>query len=301
MNYVIYLGVLLIWATTPLAIKLGASDTSPLEALSLRIVLAFLVGAAIATLMGRFGLNIRERWQHYLAASLGIFPNFVLVYYATQFISSGLVSLLFALSPFVMAPMASRVLGEAPLRSNQLVALLMALAGLTLIFYDQININATAYIGVGLMMGSVSLFAISNIWMKYLGRGVDIDPAEQTLGAMAFSLPGILLCWYWIDGMVITVPVGPGLFAIAYLSVFGSLVGFVAYFYLLKRMTISSVSLIPLITPGLALLIGALVANETVSGRTIVGAVSILFALSLHQGILQSLVKIVSRRQRMSL
>ena len=60
-----YLLVIIIWATTPLAIKLGGESFAPLAGLSLRIVLAFMVGSVICTLVGYSGLNIRRHWKLY--------------------------------------------------------------------------------------------------------------------------------------------------------------------------------------------------------------------------------------------
>lgn len=301
MLYLVYVCVLLIWATTPLAIKIGAATSTPLAALSLRILLAFFIGAAIATLSGRFGLKLRAHWRHYLAASLGIFPNFILVYYATETIPSGLVSVMFATSPFVTAVLARPVLGENMLEPHQVVGLLVAIAGLILIFFEQLQIGTDGFIGIVFMLASSLLFSVSNVWVKYLGRDVDIDPVEQTLGAMAFALPGITLCWYFSADTAMAMPSEEGLLAIIYLSLFGSLVGFVAYYYLLRHMALSLVMLIPMASPGLALILGVVIVREHVSHGTVAGAVCIVFALSLHQGLVSALFKRVAGLRRWSL
>ncbi|MFT6579484.1 MAG: drug/metabolite transporter (DMT)-like permease [Zhongshania sp.] len=69
-----------------------------------------------------------------------------------------------------------------------------------------------------------------------------------------------------------------------YLSLFASLVGFVAYYSILKHMAVETVSLIPFITPIMAILLGVMLADEVVSVAMLVGAGLILLALAIHQG-----------------
>ena len=60
--------------------------------------------------------------------------------------------------------------------------------------------------------------------------------------------------------------------------------GFVAYYSILKHMAVETVSLIPFITPVLAIVLGVLVANETVTVAILLGASLIFLALAIHQG-----------------
>jgi len=66
-----------------------------------------------------------------------------------------------------------------------------------------------------------------------------------------------------------------------YLSIVGSLGGFVAYAYLLKNAPISLVSTYAYVNPIIAIFLGAWIAHETLNGRTILAAVVILGAVIL--------------------
>jgi threonine/homoserine efflux transporter RhtA len=70
--------------------------------------------------------------------------------------------------------------------------------------------------------------------------------------------------------------------SIIYLAIMGSLVGAALFFYILQRLSASSVSLITLMTPVLAIVIGKLLANEDLSSQTLVGVAIVLFALLLY-------------------
>ena len=279
-----YLLVVLIWATTPLAIKLGGDTLAPLAGLTLRIALAFLVGSAICTLGGFAGLAIRRHWPLYLAASISLFPNMALVYMAAQTLSSGLIALMFGLTPLFTAVLARPVLGERLLTPAKLLAIALALLGLLCIVSDDLLMADDSHIGIALMLGSNLLFSLSALWVKKLNATMNVNPLEQSLGAMAFALPGMLLCWVFVVGVEPLHFSALSLASLLYLALCGSLLGFVAYYYLLKQLSVETVSLIPFITPVLAMAIGVLFAGELLSTGMLLGAGLILAALAIHQG-----------------
>ncbi len=281
----VYLLVIVIWATTPLSIKLGGDSLSPIAALTLRIALAFMVGSALCTLFGWAGLNIRRHWQLYLAASISLFPNMVLVYWAAQFIPSGLIALMFGLSPFFTALMAAPILGDHRWSPRKLLAVLLAAVGLLCVLADDVVVTGDSYRGIGLMLLSNVLFSGSALWVKKLNAQMVIAPLEQALGAMAFALPGLVLSWLWVFGVQPLVFSSASLASLLYLSLFASLVGFVAYYYILGALPVETVSLIPLISPVLALLIGHQLLDEPLTASMALGAGLILVALAVHQGL----------------
>ena len=279
-----YILVILIWATTPLSIKLGGESLPPMAGLSLRILLAFFVGSLVCTLGGYAGLNIRQHWKIYAVASVGIFPNMALVYLAAQMISSGLIALLFGLSPFFFAILARFMLGDTSLRPRKLIAIALAVGGLVLIMYDSVAISQNGAMGIFLMLLSNLIFAVSSLWVKKLNMTLAVPPLEQALGAMAFSLPGMLLSWVFVFGVEPVVFTTVSLASLLYLALVASLIGFVGYYYILKHLAAETVSLITLITPVLAMLLGVLVADEVLSAQMVAGASLILLALASYQG-----------------
>lgn len=279
-----YLLVILIWATTPLAIKLGGDSLPPLAGLTLRMALAFAVGSLICTLFGLAGLNIRRHWPLYLAASISVFPNMVLVYHAAEYIPSGLMALMFGLNPLVTAVLAKPILGENLLRPRKLLAIALAVVGLLCILADDVALPPQAGLGIGLMLLSNLLFSGSALWVKRLNATLTVEPLEQALGAMAFALPGLALTWLFIVGVEPVVVSAVSLASLLYLALVASLVGFVAYYFILKTLSVEVVSLIPFVSPMLAILLGVVIADETLSGNIVVGAALILSSLLLHQG-----------------
>ena len=73
------------------------------------------------------------------------------------------------------------------------------------------------------------------------------------------------------------------IWAIVYLGVIGSLVGFLAYFFVLQKLQPSTVALATMITPIIAICLGAVLNDEHISLNTIVGALIVMTGLGLYQ------------------
>ena len=284
-----YISVIAIWATTPLAIKLGSVDIPPVASLTLRTLLAFSVGYVLLLIFTRSGLNMKSYWKLNAAASISLFPNMWLVYESAQYLSSGLLSLLFGLTPLVQALFASWLLPDSPLTLRKISAILCALVGLAFIVMDDAQISGDGYIGLGLMLLANLTFSLSAILVKRLNSEQVASPFQQSVGSMGLALPGMCLIWM-IKGDVQWPDFTPvAAFSLLYLTIFASLVGFAAYYSLLKAMKAESVSLIALITPIVAIVLGATFADEMITGKMLLGAVLILTGLAIHQNLLQRL------------
>ena len=291
-----YLLVILIWTTTPLAIKLGGDSLDPMASLTMRIIIAFLVGSAICTIGGFAALNIKRNGIVYFAGSLGLFPNMVLVYFAAEYISSGLIALMFGLTPFVTAILAKPILGENLLLPRKIIAIFLAVIGLMFIFYDDTVVTGKAYIGLLLMLGSNIIFSACILWIKRLNKTLHVPPFEQTLGAMAFSLPGLIITWFFIIGYETLYFSALSIGSLLYLSLFASLIGFAAYYHILNKMKVETVALIPLITPISAMVLGVIVAGEIITNYMYIGAFFIIFALSIHQGFFEIMFNFIKNK-----
>ena len=277
-----YLTVILIWATTPLAIKWSAQGTSFAFAVASRMLIGFAV-AAVAIAVWRIGLPLHRRARaSYLAGGLGMFGAMTLTYWGAQYIHSGLVSVLFGLTPLITGLMALLWLEEEALTRGKVAGMLLGLAGLAVIFGDSHEMGgAHALAGVAAMVAAVTLYSASLVWVKRIGD--DSPPLATTAGTLAVALPLFGLVWWTIDGHVPAAVPARASAAIVYLGVFGSVLGFALYYYVIKHMETGKVALITLVTPVLALLLGSVANGEHVGVRVWVGTLLIGLGLSVHQ------------------
>lgn len=292
----VYLLVVLVWSSTPLGIQLSSDSFSFVAAVTVRMGIALTLALLILKVLGRKLFQSKDDWKVYAAAAVGIFPALPLVYWGAQFIPSGLVSVIFGLTPFITGLVTMIVLRENPFDWQKLIGLGLAVLGLLIIFQGQLVLGVEAVYGVLGVLASTVIFSFSSVTLQRFAS--NIDPMRQATGALLLAFPCLLLTWWVLDGELPESVSPVSWLAVSYLAVMGSLLGFPAYFYLLKRLSASTVSLTTLITPGIALVLGAAIAGEKVGESVLWGASLIIISLAFYQGLLLKGLKLMYARIR---
>lgn len=277
-----FLSVVLIWSTTPLGIVWSSESVHPTMAVLLRMMIALSLGSLIL-LITRIRLPLsKTAIKLYGVSSIGIVGGMLLSYFSARYLASGTMSLIFGLSPLISGLLAQRLLGEAKFGPMKLLALAMAFIGLGIVCSSKLSLGSDSWIGLMLILTAVFLFSLSGVLIKTIK--INIHPIASTVGALAFSTPIFALAWLIFDG---TLPIETwqqrSLWSILYLGVFGSLIGFIAYFYILQNLKASTVSLVTLITPVFAMMLGARLNGETITDALVIGAIFVISGLGLYQ------------------
>ena len=277
-----YVGIIVIWATTPLAIQWSGESVGYLFGLSSRMV----IGTALSLLLV-LAFRVRLPWnaaavRSYAAAALGLYGGMTGAYWAAQYVPSGLISVLFGTAPLITAVLAVPLLGEQGLTPARLGGILLGIAGLGVIFFSDLSAYPEAWKGIAMLLLSASLYSLSMVLVKR-SRAM-LSPLAQSTGGLLLALPCYLLTWALLDGMAWPdeLPLR-ALAAIGYLAVFGSVIGFLLYYYALQRLSAGSISLITLITPVLALQLGRLANAEVVPASVWLGTLLVIGGLLLYQ------------------
>jgi len=276
-----YLGIILIWSTTPLAIKWSGEDVGFLFGAASRM----LIGAAVCTLLllllARKLPWHREARQTYLAAGLGIYGAMMSVYWGSQYIPSGLISVIFGLTPIVTGVIAAIWLQERSLTASKLAGIFLGIIGLIIIFGTGVELSESAVYGIAAVLLAVILHSVSAVWVKSISAR--LPALEVTNGGLLIAAPMYLVTWLlFSDGWPEDISTRTAL-SISYLAVFGSVLGFIMYFYVLKHIDASRVALVTLLTPVLALLLGQALNNEIINPAVWLGTFCILVGMSVYQ------------------
>ncbi len=277
-----YLGIILIWSTTPLAIQWSSQGIGFALAVLARMAIGVVVaGLVVALWRIPFPLHARAR-RAYLVGGLALFGGMVLTYWGARYVHSGLISVLFGLSPLAAAILGAVFVGERSLTPPRLIGMLLGAAGLAIIFIHGESLgHEHALAGLFAVLCAVTIYSGGMVWLKQIGD--DSPPLATTVGSLAVSLPLFTLVWWVSDGQLpALVPPRAGA-AIAYLGIFGSVIGFALYYYVIKHLETAKVALITLITPVIALLLGNWLNGETIGLRLWIGTLLILLGLSVHQ------------------
>ena len=275
-----YVGIIIIWSTTPLAIKWSGDGSGYLFGVTSRMLIGVFLCLLLVSL-----LSIKMPWhkravQTYIAAGLAVYGAMLSVYWGAQFIPSGLISVLFGLTPFVTAVLAAIWLQERSLTVAKLVAMLLGVSGLILIFRSSILVGEQAILGICAVLLSVFIHATSAVWVKKLGA--QLPALVITNGALMVSTPLYLLTWWTVDGnLPVSLP-EKTLMSIIYLGVFGSVLGFVLYYFVLKQIQASTMALVTLVTPVTALILGSQLNHEKIDTFVWAGTMCIMLALIIY-------------------
>lgn len=272
-----YIGVVLIWSTTPLAIKWSGEGVGYLFGVTGRMVIGVVLALLVLQLVGQRLRWNRQARKTYLAAGLGIYVAMTAAYWSAQYIPSGWISVVFGLSPIVTGLMARLWLKEQGLTTPRVLALLVALMGLGVIFGVGLETGRQAVLGLAGMLVSVFCHSASAVWVKRFNA--KLHGLTVTAGGLIVAVPLFLLSWFlqgqsWPDAVD-----SRTLGSILYLGIIGSVLGFTLYFYVLRHVETTRVALITLMTPVIALLAGQWLNGEVIDAKIWLGTVLIMLGL----------------------
>lgn len=264
-----YLGVILIWATTPLAIQWSGDGPGFLFGVTGRMVIGATVALVVLRAMGLTLAWRRRARRTYLAAGLGIYGAMLATYWAAQHIPSGWISVVFGTAPIITGVMAAAWLGERSLTAPRVGGMVLGLAGLAVVFGGALEASATTAAGLLGVVVAATIHSASGVWVKRLDPG--LPGLVVATGGLWVAVPLFLLTWFlagatWPE----VLPVRAG-WAIVYLGVVGSVLGFTLYYYVLRRVAATRVALITLVTPVVALVLGATLNGEVITPQVWLG------------------------------
>jgi drug/metabolite transporter (DMT)-like permease len=275
-----YISVILIWSTTPLAIKWSGNDVGFEFGVAARMA----IGLVALLLLIRV-MKIELPWHRkarriYLISGLTLYVAMSFVYWAAQHIPSGWISVIFGLSPIFTSVMASLILNDSRLSGTRLTGMTVGLLGLMVVFIEGMSISIATMLGLTAVVISTATQSLGSVLIKQ--QQPDFHPIAITAGSIVVALPLFLLNCVIIGGWPETLPLKSAL-SILYLALIGSAIGFPLYFYLLKNLAPERVAIVTLITPITALLLGSFLNDEIISSKVWLGTALILTGLSIYE------------------
>ena len=275
--WVAYLGVAVIWSTTPLAIQWSGRDVGYLFGVAARMTLGTLVCLVLVRLLALRMAWHRQAWRAYASVALGIYGAMVLVYWGAQRIPSGWISVLFGLTPLITGLLARPLLNEPALSGWRLFGILLGLVGLLMVFAGGLALGPGTVPGLVAVLCAVSLHSLSSVLTKRVGY--QAHGLVLTTGGLLLALPCYVITW-WLSGArwPDAIPLRPGL-SILYLGIVATAGGFSLFYMVLRHLSATRVAMLTLITPVTALWLGWLLNDEPIGKSIVGGTVLILFGL----------------------
>ena len=280
--YVAWVAVCLIWGTTYLAILIALETIPPTLLGGLRFLAAGLLLCLIVRLRGHRLPPVRE-WPRQAALGallLGIGNGGVV--WSELWIPSGIAAVSVAALPFWMAG-TEAVLRKERVALRVVLGLAVGFSGIVLLIWPSLFVAdvSGARFGLGVMLVQVAClaWAVGSSWSKRTPSvtGVVAAAALQQLfaGLMLIAVGSLVGEWDQLSFTPRTVA------AQLYLIAFGSLVAYSAYLYTLEHLPMATVSLYAYINPIIAVLLGAIFANEPLTPRIAAAAAIVLAGVTI--------------------
>ncbi len=271
-----YVFICLIWGTTWLAIKFAIFTLPPFLSAGIRFTLASIIVFLILKIRKyKFRFNLKET-IFLLLVGLGSFSvPYGLVYWAEGRITSGLTATTFAVMPFFAAILSRVFLKTDDLSFWKIFGIVLGFSGLLVIFWGDLRLGSIES-AEGILAIVVSAFTNAGVAVAVKKYGKEIDPVFINLIPMVLGALTLLATSFFVESWQ-NLKFNPStVIAIIYLAVFGSVVAFTLYFYVLKHISVLLLSMSSFITPVLALTAGAIVLAEKLPSGTILGVGLIL-------------------------
>ncbi|MGH7777254.1 MAG: EamA family transporter [Candidatus Dormibacterales bacterium] len=277
--------VYLFWGSTYLGIRVVVESVPALSAGAARFLVAGAVMLVFALLRG--GLRPMPSGRE-VAAAVGAGVLLIGggnggVMLAEQGMASGPTALLISVTPLFIALLAFAFLGQRP-GARVWAGLLLGLAGLAVLVGIAGSTPVTPR-GAAITLGAAAFWAAGSVWSSRarLPASPAASSGLQMLGGAAVLALGALgrgEPWHLRLQEVGWRPAA----ALLYLVVFGSLVGFSAYAWLLRRAPLSLVATYAYVNPVVAVILGAALLGEPLTGRELIGGAVVLAGVALIAG-----------------
>jgi drug/metabolite transporter (DMT)-like permease len=279
-----YLLVCTVWGSTYLAIRIGVMELPPLLFAGVRFLIAGLILAGIVLATGdRLPRRLRDWMIHAVTGLFLLLGGNAVVVWAEQFVESGPASVFIAAVPLWAAFFDALWPGGTTVFTWRVgVGLALGFLGSALLAgVTPGQLMSTDLAGpIALTLASAS-WAFGTVYSKR--NPTETSPyaasaMQMIVGGTVITLLGLAFGeagrWQWSSS---------GIGALAYLVVFGSIVGFTAYAYALRHASATVVGTYAYVNPVVAVLLGWLVLREAITARTIGAMVLILGAVLMIQ------------------
>jgi drug/metabolite transporter (DMT)-like permease len=275
-----FAAIYLVWGSTYLAIRYAIETIPPLVAVGIRHSVAG--GILLAWAWARGYRPTREHWiSGFIIGALFFLIGHGTLHWAEQYVGSGLAALLIATEPMFILVLAS-LMGQRRISRISALGLTLGLLGVAILTGTELAGKGSSLVGV------IAVLAGSLSW----AAGVVITPQVQlpsdalartavplvcgaVLLLIAAGVTGEFRQTHWASISLKSIG------GLAYLIVFGSIVAFTAYTWLLQRCPPALVATHTYANPVVAMLLGWLLASEPLTMRVVAAAVAILGAIVL--------------------
>jgi drug/metabolite transporter (DMT)-like permease len=285
--------VYIVWGSTYFFIQKAVHSFPPFFLGAFRFIAAGVLLMGWALFRGENVFKLKTMKPAIISGLLMLFVGNGIVIWVEQFLPSGMVAIMVSSSPLWFVILDKPKWHDNLGSKSTILGLVIGFSGVALLFSERILVSLASLsstkdmVATGLLvMGSIA-WASGSLYSKYYSAGSSAvtNTTWQMLAAGLAFIPGIFAAHEMDHFELSTVGIDAWL-SVIYLVIFGSIVGFSAYVWLLKVQPATKVSTYAYVNPVVAVLLGIFFAGEHISLLQISGLVVILVSvmlINLHQ------------------
>ncbi len=275
----LYLAAVMIWGSTWFAIKFQLGVVEAEVSLIYRFVMASIILLLFCLVKKR---NLRySPAQHFFIALQGLFlfsTNYLIFYWATGLLTSGIVALLFSTVILMNIVNGALFLGQ-PFKARVVVGALFGIGGLASIFWSEVasvGNHADSWKGLWMCLIATFLASIGNI-LSARNQKHNLPVVQTNAWGMAYGSIFMLVYALFQGAAFNYDPAISYSVSLVYLSVFGSILAFGSYLTLIGRIGTDKAAYAAVLFPVIALLLSTLFEDYQWTRAAIFGFGLVLF------------------------
>jgi drug/metabolite transporter (DMT)-like permease len=274
-----FAAIYILWGSSFLAIRVAVQIVPPWFAAGVRFFTAGVILYVFSRLRGERKPSMIQWRSLAVLGALMFVATYGALFWAEQYVPSGITSVLEATLPLITMGLEVFVLRQQPFRPQMLGAVLLGFIGV----FSMLFRSGSQSFGIGpclVIIGGGCAWSLGSV----LTRDLPLPSSRVlTAGAQMMLGGGALLIISLVSGELHPFPhlTAKAFWAILYLIVAASIVSFTAYVWLLGRMPATVVSSHAYVNPVVALALGYFVGGEQVTMRTLIGAFLVIASVAL--------------------
>jgi drug/metabolite transporter (DMT)-like permease len=282
LDWILFVLLGFFWGSSYLFIKIGVdAGLQPFTLVALRLLIGLAL-LAVVVAVAREALPREPRMYGHLAV-LGLFSvalPFALITWAEQSVDSSLAAVLTGAVPLFVIPFAALVLPTERITLNALLGIAIGLVGVAVVVgFDPASLAGTGLVAQLALIGAAASYALGGVYARRNVHGLrPMIPAlfQVAIALVLTGIPALLLESPWQRGLA-----PEAIFAVVWLGLLGSGAAYLVFFRLLRSWGATRTSMVAYLLPIWGLVLGALVLQEPIDLRLLLGTALVIGGIAL--------------------
>ena len=275
--YASFFAIYVIWGSTYMLNKLAVQQLAPLYLAAIRFFTSGVLMLIICKVLG-FKITVTKKQLlnsiaagcMFLAYGNGIFV------WALKYVDSGFGALLVAVQPLIIV-LLMKLLFNKKIQSRSLIGIALGIAGIALlVFQKNLVINSNSYLGIGMIFSCIIVWSLASIFVSKasLPGNFLVDAGFQMLAGGTLLAIGSFVAGE--EHLPVSAWTTNSKIAMVLLTIFGSIIAFTAFNYLLKNVSPEKVATSGYVNPIIAFILGWYILDEHITLQTAIAAIILL-------------------------